>query len=153
MPIAIGRFHLYSPIFATGSALYQMQNSKPRLIAYAKKRLPEAAKNCCITELELCQLAINIGIFSRSLTKVDFDAVVDHVSCTDIIKSKAGPATIRINGLLELISSYSFNLYYMKGKGMVLSDLLSRQNNDDSNPHEIILFPSICTKCYIKNKI
>ena len=44
----------------------------------------------------------------------------------------------RIKRLLELISSYSFNLYYMKGKGMILSDFLSRQKNNDSNPHEII---------------
>ena len=26
----------------------------------------------------------------------------------------------------------------MRGKDMVLGDILSRQNNDDSNPHEII---------------
>ena len=69
---------------------------------------------------------------------MDFDAIVDHLSLTHIIKSKAEPATIRIKRLLELISSYSFNLYYIKGKDMVLSDFLSRQNNDDSNPHEII---------------
>ena len=37
-----------------------------------------------------------------------------------------------------MISSYSFNLYYIKGKDMVLSDFLSRQNNDESNSHEII---------------
>ena len=37
-----------------------------------------------------------------------------------------------------MISSYSFNLYYIKGKDTILSDFLSRQNNDDSNPHEII---------------
>ena len=48
------------------------------------------------------------------------------------------PVTIRIKRLLELISSYSFNLYYMKGKDMILSDFLSQQNNDDSNPNEII---------------
>ena len=52
-----------------------------------------------------------------------------------IIKSKAQPATTRIKRLLELISSYSFNIYYIKGKDMVLSDFLSRQKNDDSNPH------------------
>ena len=41
-----GRFHLYSDIskFATGSALYQIQNGKPKLIVYGSKRLPEAAK-------------------------------------------------------------------------------------------------------------
>ena len=88
--------------------------------------------------LELCRLAINIASFSHLLKRVDFDVIVDHLSLTHIIKSKAEPAITRIKRLLELISSYSFNLYYMKGKDMVLSDFLSRQKNDDSNPHEII---------------
>ena len=72
------------------------------------------------------------------LKRVDFDAIVDHLSITHIIKSKAEPATVRIKRLLEFISSYSFNLYYIKGKDMVLSDFLSRQNSNDSNLHEII---------------
>ena len=61
MPNKTGRFHLYSDTskFSTGSALYQIQGGKPKLIAYASKRLPEAAKSCSITELELCGLAIN----------------------------------------------------------------------------------------------
>ena len=113
MPNTTGRFHLYSDTskFATGSALYQIQNGKPKLIAYASKRQPEAARNYSITELELCELAINIARFSYLLKRVDFDAIVDHLSLTHIIKSKAEPATIRIKKLLELISSYSFNLY------------------------------------------
>ena len=57
---------------------------------------------------------------------------------THIIKSKVELATTRIKRLLELISSYSFNLYYIKGKDMVLSDFLSRQKHDDSEPHDII---------------
>ena len=64
--------------------------------------------------------------------------IEDHLSLTHIIKSKAEPATARIKSLLELISSYSFNFYYIKGKGMVLSDFLSRQKHDNSNSHEII---------------
>ena len=56
MPNKTGRFHLYSDTskFATGSALYQIQNDKPKLIAYRSKRLPEAAKSYSIMELELC---------------------------------------------------------------------------------------------------
>ena len=104
---------------------------------YASKRLPEAAKKYSITELELCGLAINIASFSHLLKQVNFNAIVDHLSLTHIIKSKE-PATARIKRLSVLISSYSFNLYYIKGKDMVLSDFLSRQNNDYSNPHEII---------------
>ena len=59
------RFQLYSDTskFATGSALYQIQNGEPRLIAYASKRMPEAAKNYSITELEMCRLPMNSNIF------------------------------------------------------------------------------------------
>ena len=89
-------------------------------------------------ELEMCRLAMNIAMFSHLLKKVDFDAVVDHLAITHIMRSKAEPATTRIKRLLELLSPYSFNLYYIKGKDMVLSDFLSRQKTDDSNPHELI---------------
>ena len=44
----------------------------------------------------------------------------------------------RIKRLLEVLSSYSLNVYYIKGKDMILSDFLSRQIEDDSNPHGII---------------
>ena len=127
MPNKTGRFHLYSDTskFASGSALYQIQNGKPKLITYVSKRLPEAAKNYSITELELCGLAKNIASFSHLLKRVDFDAIVDHLALMHIIKSKMEPATTRIKRLLELISSYSFNLYYMRGKDMILSDFLS----------------------------
>ena len=108
-------------------------------IAFASKRLPEAAKNYSITELEMCGLAINITSFAHLLKKVDFDADVDHLAITHIMKSKVEPATTRIKRLLELLSSYSFNLYYIKGKDMILSDFFSRQKINDSSPHEIIL--------------
>ena len=82
----------------------------------------------------MCGLAINIASFSHLLNRIDFDATVDHLALTHIIKSKAEPATTRIKRMLELISSDSFNLYYMKGKDMILSDFLSRQGNDDRTP-------------------
>ena len=140
MPNKTGRFHLYSNAskFATGSALYQIQNGKPKLIAYMSKRLQEGAKSYSITELELCGLAINIASFPHLLKRVDFDAIVDNLAPMHIIKFKMEPVTTRIKRLLKLISSYSFNLYYMKGKDMILSGFLSLQNNDDSNPNEII---------------
>ena len=75
---------------------------------------------------------------SQLLKKVDFDAVVDHLAIMHIMRSKAEPATTRIKRLMELLSPYSFNLYYIKGKDMVLSDFLSRQKTDNSNPHELI---------------
>ena len=84
MPNKTGRFHLYSDTskFATGSALYQIQNGKPKVIAYGSKRLPEAMKSYSITELELCGLAINIASFSHLLKRVDFGAILDHLALT-----------------------------------------------------------------------
>ena len=63
----------------------------------------------------------NIATFSHLLKKVDFDAVVDHLAITHIMGSKAEPPQ---PGL--------------KRKGHGLSDILSRQKNENSNPHEII---------------
>ena len=73
LPDRHGQFQLYSETskFATGSALYQIQNGQPRLTAYASKRMPEAAKNYSITELEMCGLAMTITTFSHLLKKVD----------------------------------------------------------------------------------
>ena len=81
----------------------------------------------------MCGLAINITSFAHLLKRLDFDAIVDYLPITHIMKSKMEPTTNRIKRLLELLSSYSFNLYYMKGKDMVLSDFLSRQQVDYPN--------------------
>ena len=84
----------------------------------------------------MCSLAF--ASFTHLLKKVDFDVIDDHLAIMHIMRSKAEPATTRIKRLLELLSSYSFNLYCIKGKDMVLSDFLSRQKTDNSNPHEMI---------------
>ena len=44
MPNKTERFHLYSETskFVTGSALYQIENGKSKLIAYVSEILPEA---------------------------------------------------------------------------------------------------------------
>ena len=80
MPNHDGKFHLYSDTskFDAGGTLYQIQNGKPRLIAYASKRLSEVVRSYLITELELYGLAINKASFSHLLKRVDFDAIVDH---------------------------------------------------------------------------
>ena len=66
------------------SALYQIQNGKPKLIAKVSKRLPKTAENYSITELEMCGLAINITSFVHLMKKVDFDAILDHLALVHI---------------------------------------------------------------------
>ena len=55
-----------------------------------------------------------------------------------ILKAKAEPATTRIKNLLERLATYSFNLYYVKGKDMILADYLSHHRLWDSDPSELI---------------
>ena len=90
LPDNKGRFYLYSYTskFPTGSALYQIQNEKPKLTTYVSKRLSKAARNYSIIELEMCGLAINIASFVHLLKRVNFNAMVDHLMLTHIIKSK-----------------------------------------------------------------
>ena len=92
----------------------------------------------------MCDLAIHIAGFLHLLKRVDFDTIEDHLALTFIIRSKAEPTTARIKRLLEILSSYSFNLYYIKGKDMILRNFLSRQKHDDSNLHEFILQTRYC---------
>ena len=78
--------------------------------------------------------------FAHLLKRVDFDGTLDHLALVHILKSKREPATTRIKRMLEVLTAYSFNLYYRKGKDMIQSDFLSRQMTDNSYPHEIIPF-------------
>ena len=123
----------------TGSSLWQVQDSKTRLLGYASKSLPpEACKNYSVTELEMTGLAINIHLWKHLLLRVEFDCAVDHRALSYIMKFKNLPATGRIIRLLELLSGYCFNLYYVKGKDMILCDYLSRIAIDDGDPSEVI---------------
>ena len=54
------------------------------------------------------------------------------------MKSKNLPATARIISLLEHLSGYCLNLYYVKGKVMILCEYLSRITVDEGDPNEVI---------------
>ena len=122
----------------TRSSLWQYQDGKPHLIGYASKTLPEACSRYSVTELEMTGLLVNMGLWKNILKHREFDAAVDHVAVTQILKAKTEPASNRIKRLLDRLSAYSFNLYYLKGKDMILADYLSRNHNDDEDPADLI---------------
>ena len=64
------------------------------------------------------------------------------------MKAKTEPATTRIMRLLDRLSAYSFNLYYVKGRDMILSDYLSRHRQNDLDPSELIPISFCCLKTY-----
>ena len=158
LPKAEGRFILYSDtsIEGTGSSLWQIQEGKPKLIGYASKTLPEACSRYSVTELEMTGLLVNMNLWKNLLKHREFDAAVDHAAVAQIMKAKTEPATTRIMRLLDRLSAYSFNLYYVKGRDMILSDYLSRHRQKDLDPSELIPISFCCLKTYrsiIENRI
>ena len=158
LPKAEGRFILYSDtsIEGTGSSLWQIQEDKPKLIGYASKTLPEACSRYSVTELEMTGLLVNMNLWKNLLKHREFDAAVDHAAVAQIMKAKTEPATTRIMRLLDRLSAYSFNLYYVKGRDMILSDYLSRHRQKDLDPSELIPISFCCLKTYrsiIDNRI
>ena len=135
-------------IEGTGSSLLQFQEDKPRLIGYASKTLPEACSRYSVTELEMAGLLVNMNLWKNILKHREFDAAVDHVAVALIMKAKTEPATTRIMRLLDRMSAYSFNLYYVKGRDMILSDYLSRHRQKDLDPSELIPISFCCLKVY-----
>ena len=120
LPKPGGRFILYcdSSRTHTGSSLWQIQEGKPRFKGYASKSLPAPALKYSVTELEMTGMAVNIHLWRHLLHRVEFDCAVDHRAIPYIMKAKTLPATTRIMRLLEILSGYAFNLYFVKGKDM-----------------------------------
>ena len=150
LPKADGRFILHSDtsIEGTGSLLWQIQESKPKLIGYASKTLPEACSRYSVTELEMTGLLVNMNLWKNLLKHREFDAAVDHAAVAQIMKAKTEPPTTRIMRLLDRLSAYSFNLYYVKGRDMILSDYLSRHRQKDLDPSKLIPISFCCLKTY-----
>ena len=127
LPCSEGRIILYSDTSREGtrSSLWQVQEGQPHLIGYASKTLPEACMCYSVTQLEMTGLLVNMGLWKSIIRHREFDDAVDHAAVAQILKAKAEPATTHIKNLLERLAAYSFNLYYVKGKDMILADYLS----------------------------
>ena len=125
-----------------------MQEGKAKLIGYASKTLPEACSRYSVTELEMTGLLVNMNLWKNLLKHREFDAAVDHVAVTQIMKAKTEPATTRIMRLLDRLSAYSFNLYYVKGRDMILADYLSRHRNIDLDSSKLIPISFCCMNVF-----
>ena len=140
LPKVEGRFISYSDTSkeGTGSFLWQIQEDKLKLLGYASKTLPEACTRYSATELEMTGLLVNMNLWKNLLKHREFDMAVDHIAVTQILKAKTEPATTKIIRLLNRLAAYSFNLYYVKGRDMIMVDYLSCHQTKDSDTSELI---------------
>ena len=152
LPVPRGRFTLYTDTSRThaGSALWQVQDGQNKLIGYASKALPEAAKNYSVTELEMKGMLTGMMTWTHFIGKREFDCAIDHQAVVYIMKAKAEPPTRRILRLLEALAAFNFKLYYVKGKDLILADYLSRANIPDEEDPRILVPISIDNRHEVK---
>ena len=147
LPTTTGRYILYSDTSRrhAGSAMWQMQNGKPRLIGYSSKTLPKACLNYSVTELEMFGLSMNLHQWNHLIRKIDFDCATDHLAAVQIMRGKEEPKG-HIGTILDKLLEYTFRLYYVKGKDLILADYFSRVPADRRRVDEVmpISFVNLC---------
>ena len=118
---------------AAGGTLYQWQDNEWVLVGYHSKRLPDPVKNYGVTELELTGLLTNIHGFEQKLNNNYFEAIVDHKAIDYLIKSKHEPTSTRLVTLLDCLNKYTFDLKYMEGSKLKVSNALSRLYSEEKH--------------------
>ena len=141
MPNSEGHMVLVSdtPKIACGSALYQEQKGKYRLIAYFSKKLPLSAQRYSISELELTGIYANVLAFKHLLRNVHFTLYCDHSALVHIMNGKKEPPTLRLKKLIENLSDFKFDIKFLRGKDMFVSDFLSRHPDSEESCNDPII--------------
>ena len=123
-----GIFHLESDTSCTaaGVTLYQWQDNQWVLVGYHSKKLPPPVQNYGVTELEFTGLLANIHGIEQKLRNNYFEVIVDNKAIDYMVKSKHKPTTTRLANLLLKLMEYTFDLKYLEGNKLKVSDALSR---------------------------
>ena len=141
MPNSEGHMVLVSDTskIACGSALYQEQKGRYRLIAYFSKKLPLSAQRYSISELELTGIYANVLAFKHLLRNVHFTLYCDHSALVHIMNGKKEPPTLKLKKLIENLSDFKFDIKFLRGKDMFVSDFLSRHPDSEESCNDPII--------------
>ena len=107
---------------SVGSALYQYQDNKLKLLGYYSRALPAAAARYSVSEVKGLGLTYAMEAFQNLLKGNYFDAIVDHSALIHIVKSKHEPPTMRLKTIVEKLSGYTFQLKFCPGSQLKLPD-------------------------------
>ena len=83
-------------------------------------------------------MLINLHSWCNYIHGIEIDVAVDHKAVVQIMKAKHPSHTDQVSVLLGKLLDKPFDLYYMKGKDLILADFLSRIKMDKSDPSEVI---------------
>ena len=128
MPAGNRIFHLESDTSrkAPTGTLYQWQDDQWALIGYHSKRLPNAVHNYGVCELNLTGLVCNIHGFKHLLKDNYFEVIIDHKAIEYLKRVKYQLTTQRLGSLLLKLQDYAFDIKYLEGAKLKVSDTLSR---------------------------
>lgn len=120
--------HTDASTLGVGAALYQVQDRKPRVIAFASRGLSKSERRYPAHKLEF--LALKWAVtekFSDYLYGTNFTVVTDSNPLTYLLTSAKLDAT----GYrwLSSLSTFSFQLQYRAGKQNLDADALSRRSH------------------------
>ena len=124
---------------ACGSALYQGQKGRYRLIAYFSRKLPLSAQRYSISELELTGIYANVTASKHRLRNSNFTLYCDHSALVHMMNGKKEPPTLRLKKLIENLSDYKFDIKFLRGKVMFVSDFLSRHPDKEESCNDPII--------------
>ncbi|KAL7824273.1 hypothetical protein SRHO_G00342580 [Serrasalmus rhombeus] len=117
--------HTDASTIGLGAALYQVQDGKPRVIAYASRGLSKSEKNYPAHKLEFLALKWAISEkFHDYLYGSNFKVLTDNNPLTYVLTSAKLDATG--HRWLAAISMYNFDIHYKSGKNNLDADGLSR---------------------------
>ena len=141
MPNTEGHMVLVSDTskIACGSALYQKQKGRYRLIAYFSKKLQLSAQRYSISELELTGIYANVTAFKHLLRNSNFTLYCDHSALVHIMNGKKEPPTLRLKKLIENLSDYKFDIKFLRGKDIFVSDFSSRHPDNEESCNDPII--------------
>ena len=128
-------FHLESDTSreAAGGTLYQWQDDQWVLIGYHSKRLSDAIRNYGVCELEWTGLVCNIHSFEHLLKDNYFEVIIDHKAIEYLKRAKYQLTPRRLGSLLLKLQDYAFDIKYLEGAKLKVSDALSRLYTEEKH--------------------
>ena len=132
--------HTDASISGLGAILYQKQDGKERVVAYASRSLKPSERNYPAHKLEF--LALKWAVcekFHDYLYGSKFEAVTDNNPLTYIFTTAKLDATGQ--RWVAALSDYNFTIKYRSGKHNADADGLSRSVED--NQQESVIFPEV----------
>lgn len=130
---------------AMGAVLRQVQTDEDgsrseHLIAYFSKNLSRLSTlTYSVLELEMTALYSCLVAFQTLLVGRYFLVRTDHKALEYVMKNINAPPTLRVQRLLWKLSSFQFQIKYVKPGEVTMADFLSRHPSDDTEDYNSIV--------------